>query len=60
MVLEVGLVGNFEHIVKPEHLASSLGSGDVTVFSTPSLIALSGNHHQLNPIFTNFLIKQYL
>jgi fluoroacetyl-CoA thioesterase len=43
MTLTVGLVGEASATVDASRLASSLGSGGVEVFSTPSLIALMEN-----------------
>lgn len=40
--MEVGLVGKYEEVVANTHFASSLKSGDVDVFSTPSLVAFAG------------------
>lgn len=37
--MEVGIKGQFEHIVNAEHLASNVGSGLVEVFATPMMIA---------------------
>jgi len=36
----VGLRGEVKWVVEKKHLASELGSGDVQVFGTPSLVAL--------------------
>jgi predicted thioesterase len=41
--LKPGLMGTAEPVVGEEHLASSVGSGLVAVFSTPMLIALLEN-----------------
>lgn len=38
--LEAGLIGKHSLVVEEKHLASSVGSGDVAVFSTPFLVAL--------------------
>jgi len=38
--IEVGAKGSVERIVDESVLATTMGSGNVTVFSTPSLIAL--------------------
>ena len=43
MSIEPGLKGRAELIVAEQHLASSVGSGLVPVFSTPMLIALLEN-----------------
>jgi hypothetical protein len=40
--LEVGQVGKHEEPVAQHHFASSMKSGDVDVFSTPSLVAFAG------------------
>eukprot|EP00026_Physarum_polycephalum_P020508 Phypoly_transcript_23134.p1 GENE.Phypoly_transcript_23134~~Phypoly_transcript_23134.p1 ORF type:complete len:133 (+),score=37.29 Phypoly_transcript_23134:92-490(+) len=39
--LEVGQVGKHEEVVAQHHFASSMKSGDVDVFSTPSLVAFA-------------------
>jgi hypothetical protein len=57
--LEVGLVGKYEETVAQHHFASTMKSGDVDVFSTPSLVAFAGTlpfhlflvspfHHSIN------------
>ena len=54
--LEVGLVGKHEEVVAQHHFASSMKSGDVDLFSTPSLVAFAGISLMYIPISLVFLL----
>lgn len=38
--IKIGMTAKKEHIVEKKHLASSIGSGGIDVFATPSMITL--------------------
>lgn len=38
-IFRPGLIGRISFVIKPEHLAPALGSGDARVFATPMLVA---------------------